>query len=84
MFQTLHRENLLLKHSKCEFGKESLVYLGLVIDHGQLKIDPSKVTAIVDWPRPYNVTKVKSFLGAFQYLRKFILILLILLHFYMM
>lgn len=62
-----------MKHSKCEFGKESLVYLGHVIGHGQLKIDPSKVSAIVDWPRPTNVTEIRSFLGAVQYLRKFII-----------
>ena len=28
VFQTLHRKKLLLKHSKCEFDKEYLVYLG--------------------------------------------------------
>ena len=72
MFQGLHREKLLLKHSKCEFGKESLVYLGHVIGHGKLKIDHSKVSAIVYLSRLYNVTKVRSFLGAFQYLRKII------------
>jgi len=33
VFQTLHRDKLLLKHSKCEFGKESLVYLDHVIGH---------------------------------------------------
>jgi len=62
VFQALHR-NFFLKHSKCEFGKESLVYLGHVIGHGQLKIDPSKVSATVDWPRPYNVIEVRHFLG---------------------
>jgi len=57
VFQTLHREKLLLKHSKCEFGKESLVYLGHVIGHEQLKIDPSKVSAIVYGPRPSNINE---------------------------
>jgi len=47
MFQDLHREKLLLKMYKCEFGKESLVYLGHVISHVKLKIDLSKVSAIV-------------------------------------
>jgi len=69
VFQDLHRENLLLKHSKCEFEKDSLVYLGHVIHHGQLKIDPNKVSAIVDCPKPTNVTKVRIFLGIIQYLR---------------
>jgi len=72
VFQSFHRDKLLLKHSKCEFGKESLVYLGHVIGHGKLKIDPSNISAIVDWTKPTNVTKVRSFLGAFKYLRNFI------------
>ena len=61
------------KHSKCEFGKEYLVYLGHIIGHGQLKIDPSKVSAIVDWPNPSNVTEVRILLGDVQYLRNFII-----------
>jgi len=63
VFLTLHRKKL-LKHSKCQFGKESLVYLGHVIGHGQLKIDSSTVSAIIDWPWPTNVTEVRSFSGA--------------------
>ena len=39
---------------------------------GELKIDPSKVEVIVNWPKPNNVTEVRSFLGASQYWRKFI------------
>ena len=34
VFQDLHREKLLLKHSKCVFRKDSLLYLGHVISHG--------------------------------------------------
>lgn len=73
MFQALHRDKLLLKISKCEFVKESLVYLNHIIGHGQLKIDPIKVSGIIYWPRPSNVTKVRSFLGVIQYLIKFII-----------
>ena len=58
--------------SKCEFGKTSLVYLGHIVGGGELKIDPSKVDVILDWPRPKIVTEVRSFLRAAQYWRKFI------------
>ena len=58
--------------SKCEFGKTSLVYLGYIVGGGELKIDPSKVEVIVNWPKPNNVTDVRSFLGETQYWRKFI------------
>ena len=44
------------KTSKCEFGKTSLVYLGHIVGGGELKIDPSKVDVIVNWPRPKTVT----------------------------
>lgn len=58
--------------SKCEFGKTSLVYLGHVVGGGELKIDPSKVKAIVDWPKLANVSKVRRFFGVAQYWRNFI------------
>ena len=37
-----------VKLSKCEFGKTSLNYLGHIVGGGELKIDPSKVAAIVN------------------------------------
>jgi hypothetical protein len=68
----LKKENMFLKMSKCEFGKTSLVYLGHTIGGGELKIDPSKVKVILDWPKPNYVIEVRRFLGAAQYCRKFI------------
>jgi hypothetical protein len=72
VLDTLQREKLYVKLSKCEFGKIALVYLGHIVGGGQLKIDPSKVDVIVNWPEPKSVTKVQSFLGAVQYWRRFI------------
>ena len=57
---------------KCEFSKTSLVYLGHIIGGGHLKVDPAKVKVIVNWPSPTKITKVRIFLGAFQYWIKFI------------
>jgi hypothetical protein len=68
----LVREKLYLKMSKREFEKTSLVYLGYIVGGGELKIDPSKVEVIVNWPKPNNVTDVRRFLGATRYWRKFI------------
>jgi len=58
--------------SKCEFGKTSLNYLGHIVGGGELKIDPSKVAIIVNWPKPKFATEVRSFLGSAQLWRKFI------------
>jgi hypothetical protein len=58
IFSVLQREKLFVKLSKCEFRKTSLVYLGYIVGGGELKIDPSKVEVIVNWPRPKRVTEV--------------------------
>ena len=57
---------LFLNMSKCEFGKTYLVYSGHIVGGSELRIDPSKVEAIVNWPAPKTVTEVRSFLGATQ------------------
>ena len=61
---TLQREKLYVKLSKCEFGKTALVYLGHIVGGGQLKIDPSKIDVIVNWPETKSLTEIRSFLGA--------------------
>ena len=48
VLDVLKNEKLYVKLSKCEFGKTSLFSLGHIVGHGQLKIDPSKVEAILD------------------------------------
>ena len=56
VLDVLKKEKMFLKMSKCEFGNTSLVYLGHIVGGGELKIDPSKVKVILDWPKPNNVT----------------------------
>ena len=68
----LRRENIYVKLLKCEFGRTSLNYLCYIVWGGELKIDPSKVEIIVNWPKPKSTSKVRSFLGVAQYWRKFI------------
>ena len=72
VLDVLKKDNLFLKMSKCEFEKTSLVYLGQIVGGGELRIDPSKVESIVNWPTPKSVTEVRSFLSATQYWRNFI------------
>ena len=44
--------------SKYEFGKTSFLYLGNIVGGGELKIYPSKVEVILNWPKPNRVTEV--------------------------
>jgi len=48
------------------------VYLGYVIGGGELKINHSKMEAIMKWWMSTNVFEVRSFIGVVEYLRKFI------------
>jgi hypothetical protein len=40
------------------------VYLEYVISGGELKINPTKMGAIMKWMAPTNVIEVRSFVGA--------------------
>lgn len=72
VLQRLHEEKLTMNLDKCEFVKQELVYLGFVLSHGNLKMDPRKVEAIVNWPTPKSTIEVRRFHGLAQYYRKFI------------
>jgi hypothetical protein len=66
VLDTLQREKLYVKLSKCEFGKTALVNLGHIVGGRQLKFDPSKIDVIINWPEPKSLTEVRSFLGVVQ------------------
>ena len=72
LLDVLNKGQLFFKMSECEFGKNSLVYLGHIVGGGELNIDPSKFEVIMNWPMPKTVTDLRIFLGASQYWRKFI------------
>ena len=54
VLRRLHEEGLKINLEKCTFIREELVFLGFVISKGYLKMDPSKVEAILNWPPPKN------------------------------
>lgn len=72
VLKRLHEEQLSINLEKWEFLKQELVYLGFVVSQGTLKMDPSKVEAILNWPTPTIGTKVRSLHGLAQFYRKFI------------
>jgi len=68
--------------SKCEFIRKILIYLGHIVGEGQLRIDPAKVEAVMNWPSPTYVIETRSFLGVVQYYESLLLTFLTwLLHF---
>jgi hypothetical protein len=53
---------LYLKLEKCEFEKEEIEYLGVIIGQNKIRMDPGRLKGIADWPVPQNPTKVRQFL----------------------
>ncbi len=53
-----------VKFSKCEFCLRKVSFLGHVVSASSIRVDPSKILAILDWKPPKNVSEVRSFLGS--------------------
>jgi transposase InsO family protein len=68
----LHIHNLFLKPEKCEFERTEIEYLGVIISHNSVRMDPVKVAGVSEWPVPSNKKEVQSFLGFTNFYRRFI------------
>lgn len=72
IFRRLLEANLTLSRDKCQFCRLELRYLGYVIDHRGLRVDPDKVSAILNIPTPMTVTEVRRIIGMASWYRRFI------------
>ena len=56
------KENkLFLCPEKCEFYKQRIKYLGLVISENKVSMDPVKVTGVQEWPTLENKMDIQAF-----------------------
>ena len=58
VLQVLQEHKLFLRPEKCEFCKERIEYLGLVISENEVFIDLVKVAGVREWSTPENKTDV--------------------------
>ena len=72
VLETLRKEQLYVKLSKCEFWFNEVSFLGHIVLNEGIRVDPKKIEVVVKWKPPRNVTEVRSLLGLAGYYRRFI------------
>ncbi|XP_074378128.1 uncharacterized protein LOC141719649 [Apium graveolens] len=72
VLEIIIEKKLFVKFSKYEFWLEEVAFLGHIVYGRGIELDPVKVEAITNWPRPSNMTEVRSFLGLAGYYRHFV------------
>ena len=72
VLKILKENKLYLKPAKCEMEKEEIKYLGMIIRHGKVKMNPKKIMAVAQWPEPKNKKELQKFLGFANFYRWFI------------
>ena len=72
VLQRLREAGLQADIDKCEFHVQETKFLGLIVSTEGIRMDPHKVSTILDWARPICVRHIKSFLGFCNFYRRFI------------
>jgi NDP-sugar pyrophosphorylase family protein len=65
----MREHKLYLQPEKCEFEKTRIEYLGVIISHNKVEMDPVKIAGVADWPTPSNKKEI------IRWLRQFLLTL---------
>ena len=63
VLEKAQEHDLFFKAKKCEFWKQKIKYLGLVVQKGKLAMDSTRLKRILDCHTPKTVKEVQSFLG---------------------
>jgi hypothetical protein len=72
VLKLLKEKELYAKPSKCFFRVKEVEYLGHILSHEGVKVDPNKIKAMMEWPIPKTLKNIRGFLGLIGYYRKFV------------
>ena len=72
VFGMLREAGLKVKISKCNFLKDSIKYLGHVVDAHGVHVDQDKIGVIANLPVPVDVNALRTFLGMTGFYRMFV------------
>ena len=69
--QSLKDCQLIAKFNKCEFWLQSVAFLGHVVSSEGIRVDPQKIEAVKQCPKPTSAIDIRSFLGLTSYYKWF-------------
>ena len=72
VFERCRKYKLRMNPMKCAFGVSAEKFLGFLVHHKGISVDPAKATAIALMRRLTTVRELKSFLGRVSYIRRFV------------
>ena len=72
IFDVLRRHKLCLNASKCSFGVGSGKFLGYMVTHRGIEVNPDQIKAINDLKPPRNAKEVQKLIGMIAALNRFI------------
>jgi hypothetical protein len=72
VLQLLEEKQIYAKPSKCAYGVQEVEYLGHIVSHEGVKVDPNKIKSMREWLIPKNLKKLRGFLGLTSYYCKFV------------
>lgn len=58
----LVKGSFVVNSKKCSWVQQSIEYLGHIVTKDGVKMDPSKVVAVLQWPIPKSIKGVRGFL----------------------
>ena len=72
LFTRLSQHGLIVNPAKCEFGRDTLNFLGHQVSAEGVIPLPSKVEAVAAFPRPCTVSELKGFIGMVTFYYRFL------------
>ena len=72
VLQLLKEKQLYAKPSKCFFGVKEVEYLGHIVSHEGVKVDPNKFKGTMDFLILKPLKNLKGFIGLIGYYHKFV------------
>ena len=72
VLQHLCANGLYLKPEKCKWHLETIEYLGYILSPSRLSMACDKIQTVLNWPKPWKVKDIQSFLGFANFYHRFI------------